>query len=158
MKQDIKITRIFNNSVEEVWDAWKNPLLVKQWWGPDKFICTFVKMDFREGGMSLVSMASPELGFAEQFNSWRYIKIIPLESIEFVSNLSDENGDTIEPAQIGMPRDFPKGVHHIVSFKKLSENQTEVTVIEKDWPMTQMRKLSEMGMNQCLDKMAKALV
>jgi uncharacterized protein YndB with AHSA1/START domain len=143
--------------MERVWNAWTDPALIKRWWGPDHFECPTARIDFREGGTSLVSMASPEYGFPEQYSTWRYTKIVPHERIEYIHNLADPEGNPLDPASAGMPPDFPQEMQHIVAFKDLGGARTRLTVTEKDWPDGQMMELSRQGMEQCLDKLAKAL-
>src|SRR5690606_2752377 len=89
-KQELVITRVFSAPVKKVWDAWRNPDLIKQWWGPDGFSCPLANIDFREGGQSLVCMSAPDFG--EHYSTWEYQKIVPMERIEFVHNLADKNG------------------------------------------------------------------
>jgi hypothetical protein len=48
-----------------------------QWWGPEGFTCPVAKMDFREGGTSLVCMSSPEYG--DLYSNWEYQKIVPMQ-------------------------------------------------------------------------------
>src|SRR5258708_30842448 len=104
MKKEIVITRIFDAPVELVWKAWTDPTLVMRWWGPDKFTCPSAKIDFREGGISLVSMrAAKEMGGQEFFSIWAYKKIVPLQSIEFIQSLSDKDGNKVPPTTLGMP-------------------------------------------------------
>ncbi len=55
MEKTIVITRVYNAPVEDVWRAWSEPELVKRWWGPDRFTCPIAKIDFREGGVSIVA-------------------------------------------------------------------------------------------------------
>src|SRR5688572_8231909 len=87
-KKEVKVTRVYNAPVELVWQTWTDPKLVMRWWGPDKFTCPSAKIDFREGGTSLVSMKVPkEFGANEWYSIWHYKKIVPLKSIEFVQNL-----------------------------------------------------------------------
>ena len=157
-KRDIVITRVFDAPVEQVWQAWVEPELVMQWWGPEGFTSPSAEMDFREGGVSLVCMRSPkELGGQDLYNTWTYSRIVPHESIEFISRFSDENGATIDPAEIGMPLDMPQKVRSLVTFKDLGGGRTELVVTEHDWTVGQMMELSRMGMEQCLDKMAAML-
>ena len=59
-KHDVVVTRVFDAPVEQVWKAWSHPDDVKQWWGPTGFTCILAKMDFREGGTSLVGMRAPK--------------------------------------------------------------------------------------------------
>lgn len=156
-KKNLIFTRVFDVSIERAWSAWVEPHMVKSWWGPDNFECPTAKIDFREGGTSLVSMISPKLGFPEQYSTWHYIKIVPMQRIEYIHNLADKDGNKINPASVGMPADFPQDMQHIITFENTGDGKTKITVVEKDWPIGQMIEMSKMGMEQCLDKMAKAL-
>ena len=67
-----------------------------QWWGPEGFTCPVAKMDFREGGTSLVCMRAPkEFGGQDMYNTWSYRKIVPLERIEYILNFTDKDGEKI---------------------------------------------------------------
>jgi uncharacterized protein YndB with AHSA1/START domain len=157
-KEDLVITRVLDAPVEAVWRAWVEPELVMQWWGPEGFTSPSAEMDVREGGVSLVCMRAPqELGGQDSYNTWTYSRIVPHERFEFVSRFSDENGVTIDPSAAGLPPDMPAEVRTLVTFKDLGEGRTEVTVTEFDWPVGQMRGMSRLGMEQCLDKMAAML-
>jgi len=35
----VVVTRVFDAPVEQVWNAWVQPELVMQWWGPTGFAC-----------------------------------------------------------------------------------------------------------------------
>jgi uncharacterized protein YndB with AHSA1/START domain len=64
-----------------------------QWWGPHRFTARSAKMDFREGGTSLVCMRAPkEFGGQDMYSTWAYKKIVPMQSIEFIHNLADKDG------------------------------------------------------------------
>ncbi len=153
MKKKIVVTRVFNASVEMVWKAWTNPELVMRWWGPDKFTCPNAKIDFREGGVSLVTMKAPkEFGGQDMYNIWAYIKIIPRVSIEYIQNLSDNIGNKTKPTLLGMPQDFPEDVQTVVMFKELNIGKTEMTVTEFA-DFGQMTHFATIGLEQCLDKM-----
>lgn len=43
-----------------VWDAWTKPEILDQWWAPKPYQTETKSMDFREGGMWLYAMVSPE--------------------------------------------------------------------------------------------------
>jgi hypothetical protein len=88
-------------------------------------------IDFREGGISIVSMKAPkEMGGQEWYSLWNYIKIVSHESTEFVQNLVDNNGNNTEPVKVGMPADFPKDIRTVVAFKIIDDDRTEMTVTE----------------------------
>jgi uncharacterized protein YndB with AHSA1/START domain len=136
-----------------VWNAWKEPDLVVKWWGPKAFTSPLAKMDFREGGVSLVCMRSPE-GF-DMYNTWTYQKIVPMKRIEYVLNFADKDGNKLDPAAIGMPPGIPKDVLHTIVFRNLGNNKTEVTVTEYGYTTREIVELSKAGMAECLDKMGE---
>jgi uncharacterized protein YndB with AHSA1/START domain len=157
-KKDLVITRVFDAPVKLVWKAWVDPQMVVQWWGPDRFTCPSAKIDFREGGTSLVCMRAPkELGGQDYYSTWAYTKIVPMKQIEYTHNLADKEGRKVDPVVMGMPPDFPQNQRHVVTFRELSKSRTEVTVTEYEWPVGQMMEWSKLGMEQCLKKMADAL-
>jgi uncharacterized protein YndB with AHSA1/START domain len=154
-RRDLVVTRVFDAPVERVWKAWTDPQQVMQWWGPNGFTSPSAQMDFREGGTSLVCMrASKEFGGQDFYSTWAYTKIIPMRSIEYIHNLADKNGQKADPIKLGMPPDFPRDQRHLVTFKDLGNGKTEMTVTEFDWTVGRMQQLAELGLNQCLDKMA----
>lgn len=157
-KKDLVITRMFDAPVELVWRAWVDPQMVVQWWGPDRFTCPSAKIDFREGGTSLVCMRAPkELGGQDYYSTWAYTRIVPMERIEYTHNLASKDGLRADPVELGMPPDFPQNQRHVVTFRDRGKSKTEVTITEYEWPVGQMMEWSKLGMEQCLKKMAEAL-
>jgi uncharacterized protein YndB with AHSA1/START domain len=153
LKKEIITTRIFNAPSELVWKSFTDAELVMRWWGPDKFISPSAKIDFREGKSSIVCMRAPkEFGGQDMYNAWYYKKILPLERIEYIQNLSDENGNRVDPVKFGMPPDFPKDTETIVTFRKLDTGKTEITFREIA-DFGQMFHQAKIGLEQCLDKM-----
>jgi len=150
--RDLVVTRVIDAPVEQVWKAWTDPELVKQWWGPDGFTCPLARIDFREGGTSLVCMSSPQFG--DQYSTWYYKEIVQLQRIDYIHNLADKYGNKIDPASVGMPPDFPQDQLNSVTFTALGKGKTEITVTEYGWTEGRMIELSQMGLEQCLDKMA----
>jgi uncharacterized protein YndB with AHSA1/START domain len=151
-KQELVVTRVFDAPVEQVWKAWSDAETVKQWWGPDGFTAPLARMDFRQGGTSLVCMSSPEFG--DMYSTWEYVEIVPLRRIEFIHNLADKDGNKIDPTTVGMPPDFPVDQRNVITFRALGQDKTELTDTEYDWTEGQMMEMSRMGLEQCLDKMA----
>lgn len=152
---DIIVSRVFDVPVEHAWNAWIDPELVKRWWGPAGFTAPYAHMDFREGGTSIVCMRSPD--GQDHYNSWAYRKIVPLQEFDFIQNLVDKEGNPIDPSTQGLPPDFPQDSRSTVVFQTLTDNHTKVIVTEYDWAEGQMRTFSEIGLNQCLDKMGESL-
>ncbi len=154
-KRDLVVTRVFDAPVEQVWKAWVEPEMVMQWWGPTGFTSPLAKIDFREGGTSLVCMRAPkEFGGQDMYNTWAYTKIVPMELIEFIQNFADKDGHKVDPVKMGMPPEAPQDMRNLVTFKAVGDNKTEITVTEYDWTVGQMMEMSKAGLEQCLDKMA----
>lgn len=157
-KPDLVVSHVFEAPVESVWRAWTDPELVMRWWGPKGFTAPMARIDFREGGTSLLCMREPEqLGGRDLYSTWTYQRIEPLQRIEYVHNLADQNGNKIDPAVLGMPADFPQDLRHAVVFSALPDGRTEMTITQLDWPAGRMMELSKLGLEQCLDKMSAAL-
>ncbi len=158
--RDLVVTRVFAAPLELVWKAWTEPEYVMRWWGPDHFTSPSAKMDFREGGTSLVCMRAPEdFGGQDMYSIWVYQKIVPMERIEFIQNLADKDGNLIDPLKIGMPPEFPRDTRTVVTFQDLGNGKTEMTVTEYNMPTadTEMGRNAELGLNQSLDKLAVSL-
>jgi uncharacterized protein YndB with AHSA1/START domain len=151
-KKDLIVTRFFDAPLEQVWKAWSDPEYVMQWWGPTGFTAPVARIDFREGGTSLVCMRSPE--GQDHYNTWTYRKIVPMERIEFVQRFSDKDGKTVELAEMGLPPDIPREVPHVVTFEARGDGRTEMIVTEYGYTSDQIVDISRAGMEQCLDKMA----
>ena len=154
-QRDVVVTRTFDAPVERVWNAWSDGEQVMRWWGPEGFTSPSAEMDFREGGISLVCMRAPkEFGGQDMYNAWTYRKIDPHKLIEFILNFTDKDGTKLDPANMGMPPGIPQDVRHVITFKAVGNNRTEMTVTEYGYTSDQAYDISTAGLKQCLDKMA----
>jgi uncharacterized protein YndB with AHSA1/START domain len=152
---DVVVTRTFDVPRERVWRAWSDPDEVMKWWGPQGFTSPTCRMDFREGGVTLVCMRSDQGG--DLYNTWTYRSIEPPERIEFVQGFADENGGPVAPQDLGLPPGIPQEVRHVVTLTALDDGSTELTVHEYGYPNAEIATVSRAGMEQCIDKMASSL-
>lgn len=158
VRQDIVVTRIIDAPVELVWRAWTDPEYVKRWWGPQGYSSPFCKIDLREGGNFVFAMQAPkEQGGQVSYVSGTYRRIVPQERLEFTQGLSDQDGNPVDPVQVGMPADFPKEIPTTVTFKSMRCDMTKLTVTEHDWTPSQMYVYSVAGLNQTIDKLAESI-
>jgi uncharacterized protein YndB with AHSA1/START domain len=123
-----------------------------KWWGPEGFTSPTCRIDFREGGTTIVHMHSPFFG--DMYNTWTYTKIEPVTRLEFVQNFSDGEGIRLDPARLGLPPGVPGEVRHLVVLEAAGANQTKLTVTEFGYTSEDAVALSKLGLEQCLDKMA----
>ncbi len=153
-KLNLVVTRVFNAPVASVWKSWSDGEQVMRWWGPKGFTSPTCKMDFREGGVSLVCMRAPkEFGGQDMYNTWSYQKIVPMQRIEFILNFADKDGNKLDLAKMGIPPGVPKDVPHVITFKALGDGRTEITVTEYGYESEQAVNISRSGLVECLDKM-----
>lgn len=155
MKQDIVIKRIVDAPLEMVWQAWTDPEQVARWWGPKDYVSPGCKIDLREGGKFLFCMRAPrEQGGQDSYTAGVYHKIVPMALLEFTQSLADKDGNLLDPAQIGLPSDFPQEIRIVVAFRA-KRDMTELTITEYAWPVGQMMVYSLAGMHQSIDKLAE---
>lgn len=157
-KFNVVVTRLFDAPVEQVWKMWSETERVRQWWGPTGFTCPLARIDFREGGTSLVCMRAPaEYGGMDMYNTWTYTKIVPLQRIEFLNHFSDADANRVDPSAHGLPVDVPSEVPHVITFSALADGKTQMTVTEYGYGSQQIVEMSKAGLEQCLDKMQASL-
>jgi uncharacterized protein YndB with AHSA1/START domain len=151
---EVVVVRELDAPPEVAWRAWSDPEQVRQWWGPVGFVCPRADVDFRVGGTTLVTMQAPaEYGGFSMHNRWTYTAIAEPNRIEFVSTFSDRDGNRIDPAAAGIPAGVPSEVPHVVTLEPLPGGRTRITVTEFGYTNDQAREQSQLGQEQCLDKM-----
>ncbi len=105
MENTITTTRTIPFSIDQVWNAWANPDILKIWWGPAGFTNTFHEFDFREGGKWIYTMHGPDAGHYEN-DAW-------FEKIE-------------EPTLLIWNRNSQPRFLTTVRFEKISDSQTKI--------------------------------
>ena len=154
-KEDLVVTRILDAPLELVWKAWTEPEHVQRWWGPKYYTSPSCKIDLRVGGKFIFAMQAPaEQGGQVSYTSGVYQRIVPMERLEFTQGLSDADGNPIDPAQIGMPADFPKQLHTTVTFRARGD-MTELTITQTGWTPSQMFVYALAGTQQQTDKLSE---
>jgi uncharacterized protein YndB with AHSA1/START domain len=57
---ELRLTRVINGAIEDVYRAWTDPEVLSQWWGLVDFTTPEVQLDVRPGGGYRVVMQSPD--------------------------------------------------------------------------------------------------
>ena len=86
----VNVKREFAADLKLVWEAWTNPEILDQWWAPKPYRTETKSMDFREGGMWLYAMISPQ--DEKHWCKNDYQKIEPQKSFSGIDAFCDENG------------------------------------------------------------------
>lgn len=151
---DIVVKRIVQSPIEVLWDIWTKPEHIKEWYGPKDFTGANCKVDLKVGGKVLLGMHAPDyMGGKDNYSVGEFVGIKPMERLEFTQSLSDNEGNVIDPASIGMP-EFPDVTTVIVEFKKLSDDFTEITVTQQGFPPNEQTVFAYAGWQQSMDKLS----
>jgi uncharacterized protein YndB with AHSA1/START domain len=110
MENNIKTDQVFieetfNASIERVFEAWTNPEKLMKWFAPDGCTIHFKKIQIEKGGTYHSCISNPQYG-----DCWcigEYKEIVPNSKIVFTMVNADENGNPIDPKDIGMDADWP---------------------------------------------------
>lgn len=152
--RDLVITRILDGPREKVWKAWTEPEQIKKWWGPAPFTSPSARIDLRVGGRYLLCMRSPE---GKDFWSTGVFKeIVPLERIVYTDSFADEKGRVVPATHYGLSADFPREMRVTVSFEEHG-GKTKMTLRHAGLPAGEMSRLTGVGWNSSLDKLAEGL-
>jgi uncharacterized protein YndB with AHSA1/START domain len=151
VRKDVVVSRLFDAPLGRVWRAFTTDAEVMKWWGPQGFTSPAAKMDVRPGGVSLVCMRSPQ--GQDMWMTWAYTKVEPMRRLEYVQNISDENGNRLDPSTIGMGPEFPRDVATVVTLTPHGD-KTEMKIVEDTTTTEFMHEMSLTGLEQCMDKMA----
>ena len=116
-KDAVVIERTFDAPQALIWQMWTDPEHFKKWYGPQGFTVPVANMELRIGGKRTICMASPD-GSMKMWTTGEYTEILPKDRLVYTESPSDENGNVVSPAAMGMPEGYPA--------------TTEVTVLLED--------------------------
>jgi uncharacterized protein YndB with AHSA1/START domain len=154
---DLVVSRDIPAPIEAAWKSWTEPDRVLRWWGPNGFTCTVAELDVRVGGTSLVCMSAPDWGFPALYSTWAYTLVDAPHRLEFIHNIADEHGATIDPATIGAAG-IPRDVRHVITFESMGDDATRLTVTELGYIDPEQLALSKKGLEESLDKLVAIYV
>lgn len=132
----IGVKREFAAPVAMVWKAWTTAEILDQWWAPRPYTNHTQSMDFREGGMWLYYMASPEGQVHWCRND--YQKIDTGKSFTGYDAFCDEQGNINE--------DFPRTKWNIVFSGSGESSRVDITLTYDD--LADLEKIIAMGFQE----------
>lgn len=144
--RDLIITRVFDAPRQLVWDAWTDPVQVKQWWGPKGFTNPRCEWNARVGGLIHIDMRAPDGVVYPMSGEFR--EVSEPGRLVFVCSALDANG---------------KSMFDILTTATFSEQRGKTTltlhlqVISTTPGADQYLKGMEMGWAQSLDRLSDRL-
>ena len=154
-EEGVVVERTFDAPRELVWRAWTEAEHFKRWYGPAGISATTCEIDFRVGGRYLFGLGMPDGG--TYWNAGEYREITPPERFVATMVLSDEHGNTVSPADMGMPEGMPTETILSVTLEDLEGGRTKMTMRQAGWADESMAAGAAGGWNQAFDKLAAAL-
>lgn len=148
---DIVIERIFDAPVEVVWGLWTQGEQFQKWYGPEGMSIPVADMDAQVGGKRLICMESPD-GSMKMWFCGEYREVVPNQRLVFTDGMSDENGNPLSPAAMGMP-DHPETTEVIVELEDLGD-KTKMVMTHVGVPADSP---GAGGWGQAFDKMARVI-
>ncbi|MDQ6844679.1 MAG: SRPBCC domain-containing protein [Bacteroidota bacterium] len=135
-KNTVNVMREFAANLELVWEAWTNPEILDQWWAPKPYRTVTKSMDFREGGMWLYAMISPQDEKHWCKNDYR--KIEHQKNFSGLDAFCDEKGTV----NTDMPRALWTN-----TFAE-NEGTTIVNIVTKYESLADLEKIISMGFKE----------
>jgi len=142
-RREVTLTRVFDASLELVWQAWTDPRHLAQWWGPKSFTNPACELDLRPGGAIRIDMRAPNGAVFPMTGTVR--EVVPRTRLVFTSVARDHDGNALLEG------------HNIITFEDVG-GKTRVTVESSAVGIApiapQMLAGMEMGWSQSLEKLA----
>jgi len=153
-ESELVITRVFDAPRELVWRAWTDPEHFRHWWGPKEYTCPSCTIDLRPGGAWHAAMRGPD--GKDLWSKGIYKEIVEPERIVSTDFFSNEAGEHVDPAEYGLPPEFPAEMLVTLTFEDLG-GKTRLTV-HQSMPAAMAKQMGAYeGWNQSLDKLADHL-
>lgn len=150
MTDSVKIERTFAAPIELVWQMWTDADKFKMWYGPQGFTIPSAAMDAQVGGKRLVCMEMAAQGMKMWFTG-EYVEVSPVTRLVYTESMSDENGNVLSPAAMGM-EGHPEVTTVIVELEDL-DGSTKMTMTHEGVPAGSP---GEGGWHMAFDKLAAA--
>lgn len=135
-QKQIKVERSFSAPLNLVWSAWTEAEILDQWWAPKPYRTETKSMDFREGGLWLYSMVSPEGD--RHYCRADYKTIQHQKQYSALDAFCDEDGN--------INQDFPR-MFWTNSFTEQQESTVVNIVVQYD-ALEDLEKIVEMGFKE----------
>ena len=157
-KDAVVIERTFDAPVDLIWQLWTQPEHFQNWYGPRSFSIPSAQMDVRVGGKRLICMeGQTPRGMMKMWTAGEYREVSPVTRLVYTEAMSDESGNVLSPAAMGMPADTPMTSVVTVILEDLG-GRTKMVFTQAGLPGGDAgAKGASAAWNQAFDKLAESL-
>src|SRR5580700_9570879 len=141
--RDLILTRVIDAPRAQVFNAWTNPALLKQWFAPRPWTTPVVELDVRVGGSNLIVMRGPD---GNEFpNRGVYLEVVKNERLVF----TDAYSEAWKPSE--------KPFMTVVLTFEDEDGKTRYTARVRHWTVADREAHEKMGFHQgwgiCADQL-----
>ena len=142
--RELVLARILDAPRENVYRAWTEPELLKQWFAPKPWSTPHAELDVRAGGTDMIVMADPD---GNEFpNSGVFLEVVPNEKLVF----TDAYTKAWEPAE----KPF---MSVVLTFEDAGDSKTRYIARVSHWNVADREAHEKMGFHegwgQCADQL-----
>ncbi len=151
----VEVSKTIHAPLAQVWKAWMQPELIRQWWGPKGFSCPYATVNFKVGGDYLFAMKDNR---TEQvlYSTGLYQKIDPERKIVFTDHFCNSDGVAISAEEAGMSGVWPEVLTITITFKNVDADETLLSPAHEGIP-AEMHDDCVEGWESCFEKLEKLL-
>jgi uncharacterized protein YndB with AHSA1/START domain len=143
--RELVLTRIIDAPRENIFRAWTEVELLKQWFAPLPYTTPHAELDVRPGGSSLVVMRGPD--GSEFPNPGVYLEVVKNEKIVFT--------DAFTSAWVPSEKPFMTA---IITLEDIGGGKTKYTALVRHWTVADREAHEKMGFHEgwgiCTDQLA----
>lgn len=146
----VVIERTFDAPIELLWQMWTDPTHFAAWYGPMGASIPVANMDVRVGGTRHLCMAmqTPN-GEMQMWFVGEYTEVVENRRLVYTDSMSDEDGNVVSPAAMGMPDGHPETTEVIVELDTI-DGKTKMTMTHVGVPADSP---GASGWNMAFDKL-----
>lgn len=150
----VVIERTFDAPIELVWSMWAESEHFASWYGPQGASIPTATMDVVVGGRRHIcmEMQTPD-GPMQMWFVGEYLEIDEPTKLVYTEAMSNEAGDVLSPADMGMPGDGPSTTQVTVQLSS-TDAGTHMVMTHAGIPADSP---GAMGWNMAIDKLAAKL-
>lgn len=150
----VKIERVFDAPIQEVWSMWAEAENFKRWYGPMGMSIPVAEMDVKVGGTRKIcmEMVTPDRTMQMWFIGV-YKEVSAPTRLVYTESMCDADGVLIPPSAMGMPDGHPDVTDVIVDLRE-ENGKTHMSMVHVGVPAG---TAGEGGWMQAIDKLADLL-
>jgi uncharacterized protein YndB with AHSA1/START domain len=132
MTKKIRLERVYDASIEDVWDLWTTKDGIESWWGPDGFRVDVIELDLCPGGQLYYAMTATgeaQIAFMKQAGMPQttktritYTEVLRHRRLAYVNHVDFVPG--VAPYETPMSVDFapaPNGVRLVLTLDPMHD-------------------------------------